>query len=426
MQIKQLSSGVEGLYIKSDKFKTSRISINMFVKADELDASAYALLSMLLTSATVDYPDYTSLNAALSELYSASLFSDIVKFGDMRIVKFIITFLDDKFALENEKISSIATDLILSAIFNPPIINGKFKQTDFDNNKRILIEQIKSDINDKRIYALNKTESIMYGDEPAGISRYGSAEIAEKLTNEQVVEAHKKLLENAFVRVNVISDSNPDNVFEKVAYEFNSIKRNIQKKNATVTHLFDGKTKRVEEKMDVTQGKLCLGFTLEKDKERVNDIKSMVFVDMFGGGPYSKLFMNVREKQSLCYYCAARFDSRKSTFTVDSGVLEENREKAYNGILEQLDEMKKGNFTDEDLLASKMALCDAVSKVDDLSSQLDNWYVVRTFLKENETIEENIEMINSVTKEDIIKIANSVKLDTVYFLGSLKGENNDD
>lgn len=426
MQLKQLSSGVEGLYIKTDKFKTSRISINMFIKADELDASAYSLLSMLLTSATVDYPDYTSLNAALSELYSASLLTDITKFGDMRIIKFVITFLDDKFALNGEKISEKATDLILSAIFKPPLVNGKFKQTDFDNNKRILIEQIKSDINDKRIYALNKTENIMYGDEPAGVSRYGRAEVAEKLTNEQVVNAHKKLLKNAFVRVNVISDSNADTVFEKVAEEFNSIDRNVEKKNSTVTHIFDGETKRVVEKMDVTQGKLCLGFTLDKGKERVNDIKSMVFVDMFGGGPYSKLFMNVREKQSLCYYCAARFDSRKSTFTVDSGVLEENKEKAYYGILEQLDEMKKGNFSDEDLLASKMALCDAVLKVDDQSSQLDNWYLNRTFLDESESIEKNIQMINSVAKEDVVKIANSVNLDTVYFLGSLKGENNDD
>ena len=130
MLVQNLSNGVEGCFFKTSKFKTSRISINMFVKADEKDISAYSLLQSLLVSATVKYPNYTSLNAALNELYGASLFADVIKFGDMRNIKFTITFLDDKFALNGEKISEESADLLLSAIFNPPLVDGKFKTED--------------------------------------------------------------------------------------------------------------------------------------------------------------------------------------------------------------------------------------------------------------------------------------------------------
>lgn len=422
MLINQLSNGVEGLFINTSKFKTSRISINMFVKADEKDTSAYSLLQMLLVSATKKYPDYTSLNAALNELYGAALYGDVVKFGDMRIIKFVIAFLDDKFSLNGEKISKDAVELLLSAIFDPPMYDGKFKDEDFQNNKRLLIEQISGEINDKRRYAIVNTEKTMYENELAGVPRYGTVETVQSLTNEMVVEAHKKLLKEAFVRVNIISQSEPDEIFRTVAQKFSHLNRNVEKINYSLQHKTNADVKQIEEHLDVTQGKLCLGFTVETDGTRVDTAKAAVFVDMFGGGPYSKLFTNVREKQSLCYYCAARFDSRKSSFIVDSGVLQENREKAYNGILEQLNEMKKGNFSDDDLNASKMALCDAVATVSDLSANLDNWYAMLAF-NENETTETYIEKINKVSREDVIQKANSVKLDTVYFLGGLKGEN---
>ena len=422
MLISQLSNGVEGLFIKTSKFKTSRISINMFVKADEKDTSAYSLLQLMLVNATKNYPDYTSLNAALNELYGAALYGDVVKFGDMRIIKFVIAFLDDKFSLNGEKISKDAVGLLLSAIFDPPMYDGKFKEEDFQNNKRLLIEQISGEINDKRLYAIVNTEKAMYENELSGVPRYGTVETVQSLTNETVVAAHKKLLKEAFVRVNIISQSEPNEIFDAVAQKFSALNRNVQKINYSTHHKFGADVKQIEERLDVTQGKLCMGFTVETDGTREDTAKAAVFVDMFGGGPYSKLFTNVRENQSLCYYCAARYNNKKSSFIVDSGVLHENREKAYNGILEQLDEMKKGNFTDEDLNASKMALCDAVASVSDLSANLDNWYSALVF-DEDETTETYIEKINRVSKEDVIKKANSVKLDTVYFLGGLKGEN---
>lgn len=424
MIISEIANGVEGCFIKSNKFKTSSISVNMFIPADEKAVSAYSLLYLILTDSTKDYPDYTSLNKALKNLYNASLFGGVQKFGDMRMVKFGISVLDDNFTLSGEKISNKAADLLLGAIFNPLLENSKFKQEVFENSKRILIDTINAQINEKRGYAISKTENAMFENEPASIQNNGTVKTVESLTNEDIVEAHKTLLQNSFVRINVISQNEPKAVFERFKEYFNLLERKVEKKNLTTFHKTAGEIKHLEEKMNVTQGKLCLGFTLKTGETRQEVANSAVFVDIFGGGPYSKLFTNVREKQSLCYYCAARLNSKKGAFIVDSGILEENKDKAYNGILEQLKEIQNGNLSEEEVNSSKIALVDSLGSYNDQTATLDSWYAVSTF-NDGETIEDYANLIKNVTVDDVIAVANSVKLDTVYFLGKSKEENND-
>lgn len=418
MNIVKLADGVEGCFIRSDKFKTSSISINMFIPADEKEVSAYSLLSLILTAITADYPDYTSLNRVLNELYSSALIGDVYKFGDMRMVKFTISSIDDKFTLFGEKISEKAVELLLSAVLNPPFDTEAFKN-ELKNSKRVLIDQINSEINDKRSYAVSKTESIMYDAEPAGFARYGTVEAVEALSVEDLKKAHRDLINNSFIRVNVVSQSEPNSVFDKISDYFGLLNRNVKKENLSVYHKTVGELKKTTEKMDVTQAKLCMGFSLDVGNTRFDVAKAAVFVDIFGGGPYSKLFTVVREKLSLCYYCTARFNSRKGTFIVDSGILEEMYEKAYNGILEQLESIKKGDFDEELLNSSKLAITDSLVSVNDKMASLDNWYALNAF-NENETLETYAELINKVTISDVIAVADSVKLDTVYFLG--KGE----
>ncbi len=424
MIISEIANGVEGCYIKSNKFKTSSISVNMFIPANEKAVSAYSLLYLILTDSTKDYPDYTSLNKALKNLYNASLFGGIQKFGDMRLVKFGISVLDDNFTLFGETISSKAADLLLGVIFNPLIENGKFNNRVFENNKRILIDQINAQINEKRGYAISNTEKAMFEGEPASIQNYGTVKTVESLTNEDIVAAHKYLLQNAFVRINVISQNKSEKVFDRFKEYFLPLSRNVEKKNFTCFHKTKGEVKHLEEKMNVTQGKLCLGFSFDIGETRQSVANAAVFVDVFGGGPYSKLFTNVREKQSLCYYCAARLNSKKGTFIVDSGILEENKQKAYDGILEQLEQIKSGNITEDEVNSSKIAIADTLGAYNDQTATLDSWYVLSTF-NDGETIEDYTKLIKNVSVSDVIKIANSVKLDTVYFLGKAKEENND-
>lgn len=425
IKIVGLTNGVEGCFINSKKFKTSRISINFFMPIQQDLVSAHALLSSLLTRASEEYPDFTSLNAKLSELYGATLFGDVAKIGDMQMIKFVIAFLDDKYTLNGESISSEATELLLSMLFNPPLENGLFKEEDFQSEKRLLIENIKGEINDKRKYAIIKTESEVYKGEPSGISRYGTLNDAQNLKNEDIVKAWHNLLKNAFIRVNVISSNDPKAVFEKITKYFAKFDRNeVEKRDFTIAHKKPQEVKNVEERMDVTQGKLCMAFTADINNNAKSKITAKILSDFYGGGPYSKLFTNVREKQSLCYYCAARLNTPKSVIMVDCGILEENKEKTYNSIIQQLNEIRQGNFTDAELNSSKMAIMDAAKTITDSPANIDAWYSMRVFEEDIKSIDEFVDLVSKVTKEDIINMAKTVELDTVYYLGINKSEDN--
>lgn len=417
-----LTNGVEGCYINSKKFKTSRISINFVLPAEKGLVSAHALLSNLLTRASEEYPDYSSLNAKLNELYGATLFGDVIKLGDMQIIKFVIAVLDDKYTLDGESVTSEATELLLSMLFNPPLENGLFKDDDFQSEKRLLIESIKGEINDKRKYAIIKTEGEVYKNEPSGISRYGSLEDAQNLKNEDVVKAWKNLFKNAFVRVNVISSSKPNTVFEKITKYFAKFDRNVVKQNLTTPHEKSQNVNEIEERMDVTQGKLCMAFSVKINGDGQSKVNARIMADLYGGGPYSKLFTNVREKLSLCYYCAARLNTHKGVLMVDSGILDENKEKAFESIIEQLKQIQDGNFTDSDIEASKMSIIDSAKTISDSPVSIDSWYSMRVFEDDYKNVDEFISLVTNVTKQDVINIAKAVSLDTVYYLGTNRSE----
>lgn len=413
-----IANGVEGMYINETRFKTSRISINMYVPNKRENCEANALLSGLMMRASKDYPGFTELNRRLSELYGATLFADVAKYGDMQLVKFVIGVLDDSYTLENENVSAAATDLLLSMIFEPVLENGIFRSEDFESEKRILRENIEGEINDKRRYAINTAEKMLFENEPSGNPRYGTVEALNSLTAEDTVKAWRQLIKTAYVRVNVISKSAPDSVYNKVAQYFSTLNRNVEKTNYTLVHTFGGEVKQLEEKMDVTQGKMCLAFCYDADGSEDEKIAARVMTDMFGGGPYSKLFRNVREKESLCYYCAAIPNHLKGTVMVDSGILEENRVKAYDGILRELEAMKKGDFTDEDVTASKISLCDSARTISDSPVDIDTWYSMRCYNTAYSDPDEFIGAIMAVTKERIVAVANKMKLEAVYFLAS--------
>jgi predicted Zn-dependent peptidase len=141
--------------------------------------------------------------------------------------------------------------------------------------------------------------------------------------------------------------------------------------------------------------------------------------DIFGGGPYSRLFTNVREKESLCYYCAARYTRQKGIILVDCGIEEDNKAKAEAEILKQLQVMKNGEFEDSEFAASKMSITDSAKAVTDSMNGIDSWYSDRLFEKNPLSPEDFANIVENLNKDDIVKAANKVKLDTVYFLGGL-------
>lgn len=412
----KISEGVTFNVIKDDRFKTGRVSILMYLPLTKETASVNAILPFLLTKSCRLYPDFTSLNKKLDELYGASISADIDKTGEMQVLSMTATFLDDRYALENECISEKVTELLCNMLFDPVIVNGNFSVENVNQEKRQLKELIESELNDKKIFALNRCEELMCKDERFGINKLGTKADAEKVVSKDVYEAWKKILKSAHFELFMLGNMDETKALKVFKEAFSNVEReNIVSFENKIIKKAE-KEKAYNETVHASQSKLVMGFRtgVAWQDEDVNATR--VAVALFGSTPHSKLFLNVREKYSLCYYCSAKYNRVKGIMWVQSGVEKENIEKAKNEILNQLEEVKKGNFTEEDIAAIKKSLSNAYKTVGDYLGSLETFYLSQAFDENVVSPEQIVEDINCVTKDQIIEAAKKITLDTVYAL----------
>ncbi len=406
--------GISYSFITTSRFKTTLISVGFYLPLGS-DAAANALALRLMKSGTKDLPDTYSFNRRLASLYGAKVTSWVAKHGDYQELRLGITVNDDKYSLNGEPTVKSAGDLICDMIFSRFSSNNGYPADAITREKRLQIESISGKLNDKRIYARNRLEEIMCKNEPFGLQPEGSIEETSSLTSEDITLALKRLINTAFISVQVIGEKEPEGFKERLFSALNNAERNYSELPAD-TVLHSGKLKRVTEKMPVNQGKLVLGLrsaTAGSDRET---IAAWVMGDVFGGGPYSKLFCNVREKMSLCYYCSARSVRKKGLIIVDSGVEDANIESAETAILTQLEAIKQGNITEKELNSSKLSMCDSINSIESDQNSLMHWYAARALETSAATPFEISELIKKVSVDDIKKAAENFSLDTVYVL----------
>ncbi len=412
----EISNGVNFNAIKDERFKTGRISVNMFLPLDSKTASSYALLSFVLTNSCRKYPDFTSLNQKLADLYGASLFSDVSKIGDMQALTVSVSFLDDKFALDEENLSSQLTQLLCDILFDPLLENGAFKQENVEQERRQLIELIDSEYNDKKILAKTRCEQLMCQDEKFGISRLGDKETVSKITPEDIFDAWKTVLKTARIEIMALGDLDENSALDVFKNAFSRVKRENVVNCETQIIKAAQKVKEKYDNMDIAQSKLVMGFRTHAALQDDEVMPVRVAVALFGATPQSKLFLNVREKLSLCYYCSAKYDRNKGIMLVQSGVEKKNLEKAKDEILNQLNEIKNGNFTDAELDDTKRSLANSYRTIGDFLSGLENFYLSQAFDDEFLPPEQFIEKMYKVSREQVINAAKLITLDTVYAL----------
>ena len=412
-----LSEGAEGLFIKNERFNTTSVSFNSYLPLSADSAAAYALLPFILTTCGAEYPDFSVLNFKLSRLYGARLEASAEKLGDFQLLRMRISVINDKYTFDSESLLKRAIDMLLSLIFKPKTENGAFCEEDLSREKRKAIEHIKGEISEKRIYAKNRLIEEMYKGSAYVVPKCGTVEDVEKITGESLYKAWEDMLKKAFVRVQVIGASIPQRLFETVAESFENINRcEITDCKTSEPTVAAEEPNEVAERMAVKQGKLVMGFSSDMCGDDDLSLPLMVATDIFGGGPYSRLFANVREKMSLCYYCSASAVRQKGLVTVDSGVEAENAEKAQKEILAQLDAVKEGEFTDFEFEASLKSLRDSLNSYNDSQVLLDTWYALKAGNRTLYSPEEIADKIAEITREDIVKAAKGIKLHTVYKL----------
>ncbi len=412
-----LNDGVEGLFIQNNRFNTTSVSFNFYLPMKKSTVAANALLPFILTSCGKDYPDFTALNLKLNKLYGARLDASCEKYGDCQLLRMKISVIDDKFSFDSDSLCLEASDLLLKLVFGPNVQDGEFSVNDVEREKRKAIEHIRGEIAEKRVYAKNRLISEMFAGTPYGIPKCGTVDDVMAVTPASLYDAWKNMLETAFVRVHVVGSAIPGKLFDNVKEKFSNIERhNITDVSVCKPAKKSEKVNTVFEKMDVKQGKIVMGFSSDIYGDDDLSLPLLVMCDIFGGGPYSRLFTNVREKMSLCYYCSATSVRYKGLLTVDSGVETENAQKAIDEILNQLEIMKKGEFLDSEFESSIKSICDSMKTYYDSQGSLDLWYALKVNNANLYSPEDIIEKIKLITKEDVVYAAKGVNLHTVYKL----------
>ena len=418
-----VADGVNFNFIKDTRFKTGRASIDVFLPLEEKVVAANAVLPFLISKSCSKYQDFTALNRYLDELYGSSISADVTKSGETQVLSISASFLADEYALEKETISQKVTKLLCDMFFSPILVNGTFPQNLVDQEKRQLIEYIESEFNEKRIYAKNKCEEMMCKNERFGINKLGTKEKVAALTPSDVYSAWERILNGARIELTVLGNiKEPRFALETFREEFSKINRG---------NIFDCSTEVIKEcknpkdhseSMNLSQSKLVMGFRTGSAGDDPDTMAMRLAISIFGFSPHCKLFLNVREKYSLCYYCSASYDRRKGIMLVQSGVEKENIKRAKEEILNQLEEVKKGNFTEDDMNNIKRSLSNSYKTMGDYLSGMESFYLSQIFYKNKLSTLQYVEKLNSITKEEVIDAAKKINLDTTFVLEGIEKE----
>lgn len=419
---KKIAPGVELLAVPAGRFKTNELAIHLAVPMEEQMAANYALAISAVSRKGKAYPDMRALHLQLDKLYGAAISVTANKSGGCQILKMGITTLDDRFALDDEKIAEAGLELLMNLLFDPLLgEDGLFSPADIETERRVLLEKLAAEENEKRLYAVMQMQQIMFAGDPYRINPKGTKETLLAATPESVTAAWHRMLRESKMLVTMVGSTDPEAACAALRRRLEGVERAYQPMPTPHFVARCEQVKDVRESEKIRQGKLVLGFRVDMRPDDSLAPAMRSFCDVFGGGPYSKLFMNVREKMSLCYYCSARFVRQNSYIFIQCGCEEENMDKAVAEILHQLEMIRDGDCKAE-LESSRIAMIDALDGVADTPNGLENWYAARLLDDVFRTPAQVAEETRSVTVEQLQECAGRLSLDTVYRLVAEKEE----
>lgn len=406
--------------ITTEKFKTNSITLKVRGKLEEDTISYRGLLPYVLQSGTEELPTNGEIRRKLEELYGATFFVDVSKKGDSHVMSFSIDIANEKYLSNQSALLKEAIALISSIWQKPFLENGSFSSKHLETQKRSQIQRIQSINDDKLKYANQRLVEEMFKNEPYSLLANGKTEDVKSITAEDLFKYYQQSLQQDLIDLYIVGDVSFEQCQALVEQNFKNTSVE-QKGFDTVKASAIESPQEIIEEQKLNQAKLHIGYTTEISIQDPEYFALQVFNGLFGGYSHSKLFINVREKNSLAYYAASRFESHKSILMVMSGIANENYGKATTIIAEQLEEMRKGNFTDDEIAQTKLVIKNS------LLESMDTAYgIIETLFNDHaagneRSIEEWIPAIDKVSKEEIINVANKIKLHTTYFLKGQEG-----
>ncbi|WP_459499927.1 EF-P 5-aminopentanol modification-associated protein YfmF [Bacillus sp. C1] len=406
--------------IPTDKYKTNTFVFRLKAPLNEETVTERALLPYVLQSATEKLPSVIRLRQYLEELYGSSLAVDVSKKGEDHIISIYVDIANEAYLQDAPPLFEKALSMLADIVLHPATEGNGFLQSIVESEKRALVQRIEATYDDKMRYANERLIEEMCKVEPYRLSANGQKDRVAAITNETLYSYYQKVLAEDEMDLYIIGDIAGEAI--DLVGKYFSISPRVAKEKNVILHKRNNEEQEIIEKQELKQSKLNIGYRTYITYRDEDYFALQLFNGLFGGFSHSKLFVNVREKNSLAYYAASRFESHKGLLFVMSGIEAKNYEKAVEIIKEQMKAMQSGEFSEEEIHQTKSVIQNQILEAIDTPRGFVEMLYHGVIAERTRPVEEWLTGIESVTKEEIVKVANNIELDTIYFLHGTEGE----
>ncbi len=394
--------------IETKKFKTNVYALYLTIPLTKENVTYNALIPTVLKRGCEKYNNQLEISKKLEEMYDATFGIGITKVGNNEVLKFYLESLNNNYLPNNEDLSKTSIEMLLNIVMKPYLVNGKFDDDYVEQEKENLKKVIESRKDNKDTYATNRLLEEMFKEEPYGLYKFGNIDEIDNITSEKLYEKYKELIKNSEKYLYIVGD----------VENLNIESYNIDEKEITISKEFPVKISEkeniVKEQMDVTQGKLVIGLNTPNNKQEVIALYNTIL----GKGANSKLFLNVREKEGLAYSAGSTYLKRNNAIIISTGIEVSKYNKAVEVIKNQLKDMENGNITEKEMKDAKQFINAGLNLINESSENMIEYRFDKDLYNEEIDIEKYRKKIEETKKEDIVKVAKQIKIDTIYFLGN--------
>lgn len=403
------------LHLSEQSFRTDRLTGVFAVPLHRETAAEYAILPGLLTRSCGKYPTLAQFSRRLDELYGATVQGEIFRLGGWQVLAFSISYLNRRYTLDGSDLTAQCTQLLLDMLFDPALEGGEFPADVFAQEKRCLLERLQGEVNNKRLYARQRCEELLCPDHPFSYNPNGTEETVNALTPAAAEAARKRMLAEANIHWLYQSADDTTALTRELDARFATLGERI-KATVHADTSFAMKQSELTEQMQVSQAKLVLGFRIAATEPDGDIVAAQLMNTLWGGCATSLLFTHVREEKSLCYYCASTYDRYAGIILVDSGIQAKDADDAKEEILKQLDAIREGNFSDDELEAARRCLIQRYNSACDNADNLENFYIGQTIYDNYLTPDQMRAKALEVTRDDVCRAARLTHFDSLYIL----------
>lgn len=418
----EIKKGINIHIINTSRFKTNLVAVFLTTPITREEVTYNAVISSVLRRGSKNMQTQEQISKELEDMYGAAFDCGIDKTGDNHILRFYLESINDKYLPQSdEKMLKSSCEKLLEIVFNPLTEGQAFKKEYVEQEKENVKRMIEGKIDNKARYAMDRCIEEMYQGKPYGLYKYGYVEDLNNINAQNLYEHYKNLIDNCKIDIFISGpvDENEEQKVQKDIEENENIKELKEREaNYIKTEIKDKQVEQekvITDSMEVTQGKLVLGLDVHLKTEEEKYITS-VYNGILGGSATSKLFQEVREKASLAYTASSSFIRHKGNIMINCGIEIQNYEKALEIIRQQLEDIRKGNFTEEELENSKKGIISVIKGIEDEQDTEITYYFGQELSGDEMAIQKYIETIQKVTKQNVIDIANKIEINTIYFL----------